>query len=226
MVAGSLATAFAAESGQPGLGHTAPAARRLFAHLAFVISLSVFLPACSTFHFGQTASPAATGHVQAVRAAVAERAQRLEPAERVQLADVLLAAEREHGLDPYLIIALIEHESGWRPDAIGVSGSVGLLQVQPQTGAAVARELGIKWSGMRTLLDPITNARLGVTYLATLHEQFGRRATLTLAAYNVGPGRLGELLQGGKAPRGVYSGAVLRRYEQIRPAASTRTAGL
>lgn len=223
MVTGARARAF--DVVQP-CTHTTASARRRLAHLAFAASLSVLLPACSTFHFGKTTAPAASGHVQAVRALVAKRGTALEPAERVQVADVLLAAEREHGLDPFLVMALIEHESGWRPDVVGVSGSVGLLQLQPATGAAVARELGVPWSGTRTLRDPVTNVRLGVAYLATLYEQYDRRASLTLAAYNVGPGRVDELLDSGRAPRGIYSGAVLRRYEQIRPAGATGSAGL
>ncbi len=198
------------------------------ARLLFVALFALLLPACSTFQLGRPDTGIEDAHGQAVRSAVAESAVDLESAERVRVADLLLHAEREHGLDAFLVMALIEHESQWQPNAVGSSGSVGLLQVQPRTGAAVAEQLGIRWSGASTLRDPVLNVRIGIAYLAELHERFGRTTRLTLAAYNVGPARVDEMLARGLQPRSVYSESVLRREARLRAAAlhPARLAGL
>jgi hypothetical protein len=65
------------------------------------------------------------------------------------------------GLDPALVDAVIKVESDYRPEAIGASGEIGLMQVLPST----ARLLGFNGND-KELADPATNIRLGVTYLA------------------------------------------------------------
>lgn len=195
-----------------------------FSRLLLAAIVSSILPACSTFQLGRPEPGIENSHVQSVRSLVAVEARLLEPAERVRVADVLLDAEREHGLDPYLVMAVIEHESRWQPGAVGVSGSIGLLQVQPRTGAEVAARLGLRWAGARTLRDPVANVTIGVAYLAELHERFDRRAALTLAAYNVGPARVDQILGSGRQPRTVYSSSVLRRHERLRESGSASIA--
>jgi len=191
--------------------HARNAARSLAA-----ASLLLALPACSTFQLGApTAESTDRVHVGTVRALLAQEAARLPTSTRNEIADVLLQTERDHGIDPILVMGVIAHESDWRPDAVGPSGSRGLIQIQPRTGRALAARLGIPWRGNATLDDPVTNVRLGVAYLAELHEQYGRNHRHTLAAYNVGPGRLDQILRSGSQPRNHYSGAVLRERDRI-----------
>jgi hypothetical protein len=90
----------------------------------------------------------------------------------------ILAAAKEHKVDPAFIAAVIRAESNGVPTAMSRKGARGLMQLMPAT----ARRLGVK-----RLFDPKENIRGGVAYLAELAERFGEtRADLVLAAYNAG----------------------------------------
>ena len=84
-----------------------------------------------------------------------------------------------------------------------------------------------RWSGAFSR-DPVANVRIGVAYLVELHEHFAGRTALTLAAYNVGPARVDQMLARGRQPRTVYSDSVLRRHARLRASgsASAHLAGL
>ena len=74
----------------------------------------------------------------------------------------LITKEAERvGLDPALIDAVIKVESEYRPEAAGLSGEIGLMQILPST----AKLLGFN-GNEKELADPATNIRLGATYLA------------------------------------------------------------
>jgi hypothetical protein len=90
----------------------------------------------------------------------------------------ILAAAREHKVDPALIAAVIRAESNGVPNAVSRKGARGLMQLMPAT----ARRLGVKRP-----FDPRENIRGGAAYLAELAARFGEmRADLVLAAYNAG----------------------------------------
>ena len=90
----------------------------------------------------------------------------------------ILAAAKEHKVDPALIAAVIKVESNGHPHAVSRKGARGLMQLMPAT----ARRLGVK-----SPFDPRDNIRGGVAYLGELAERFGdTNAELILAAYNAG----------------------------------------
>jgi hypothetical protein len=90
----------------------------------------------------------------------------------------ILAAAKEHKVDPALIAAVIRAESNGVPNAVSRKGARGLMQLMPAT----ARRLGVKRP-----FDPKENIRAGAAYLAELATRFGEmRADLVLAAYNAG----------------------------------------
>lgn len=64
------------------------------------------------------------------------------------------------GLPPELADAVAQVESGYRPNAIGTVGEIGLMQVRPST----ARMMGFSGTN-EDLADPATNIRYGVRYL-------------------------------------------------------------
>ena len=90
----------------------------------------------------------------------------------------ILAAAKEHKVDPAFITAVIKVESNGHAHAVSRKGARGLMQLMPGT----ARRLGVK-----SPFDPRDNIRGGVAYLAELAERFGEtNAELILAAYNAG----------------------------------------
>jgi len=91
---------------------------------------------------------------------------------------VIAVATRE-GLDPALVLAVVEAESGQEENAVSPKGAVGLMQVLPETAAEI---------GYPDAADPASNLEAGCRYLAALLEGFGGDVELALAAYNAGPG--------------------------------------
>jgi soluble lytic murein transglycosylase-like protein len=81
-----------------------------------------------------------------------------------------------HGIDPFLVHAVVEAESNYEPRAKSRVGARGLMQVMPAT----ALDFGI-----RNLYDPQSNLEAGVQYLKFLLTRFN--LTQAIAAYNAGP---------------------------------------
>ncbi|MBI4540919.1 MAG: transglycosylase SLT domain-containing protein [Gemmatimonadetes bacterium] len=102
----------------------------------------------------------------------------------------ILGASSERGLDPYLVAGLIRQESMFNPGAVSPAGAVGLMQIRPSTGRALARRAGIKRFQPSLLRRPQENIRLGTLFLADLLRRYDGRLADALAAYNAGPRRL------------------------------------
>ncbi len=91
----------------------------------------------------------------------------------------VIATATRLGIDPALILAVIDVESGQVEDAVSPKGALGLMQVLPETAAEV---------GFPHAADPAQNLEAGCRYLAALLDSFGGDVELALAAYNAGPG--------------------------------------
>lgn len=150
------------------------------------------------------------------RSALGEQAaERLDGEAREAVAEEVAAAEREHGLPTLLLLALIAQESSFDPQAVGPSGSIGLMQIRLFVAEDVAQRRGIPFSGRSSLFDPGLNVRIGSGYLAELHGQFGSYE-LALAAYNKGPSRVRRDLRRGRRPARRFVEKVMSRYERFR----------
>ncbi len=91
---------------------------------------------------------------------------------------------QRHGIEPKLVNAIIEVESGWDTWAVSHRGAVGLMQLLPETGRRF---------GANNLLDPEQNITAGIRYLRFLLDRFGGNLELSLAAYNAGENIVTEL---------------------------------
>jgi len=111
-------------------------------------------------------------------------------------------AAADSGLDPALIRAVIQTESGGNASARSPKGAVGPMQLMPKT----ASDLGVDPH------DPVQNILGGSRYLASLKKQFGND-DLALAAYNAGPG---AVTQHGGIPPYPETQAYVRKVLQAR----------
>jgi soluble lytic murein transglycosylase-like protein len=97
----------------------------------------------------------------------------------------ILAAATEHGVDPFLIKAIIKAESNFDPTAVSPKGAQGLMQLMPAT----ARGLQVS-----DPFDPRDNISGGTKYFRSLLDSFGWDIELSLAAYNAGPGNVKQAI--------------------------------
>jgi len=139
-------------------------------------------------------------------------APKLSAIDRARIANALESAQEAHQLDPLLILAIIQQESGFNPNARGYPHAVGLMQIRPFVAADVAKRHGIPWHGPKTLLDPAANVAIGSCYLGEMFEMYPDPA-LAIAAYNLGPYRVQRFLDRGHSPRPKYLTSVLARYQ-------------
>jgi hypothetical protein len=90
----------------------------------------------------------------------------------------------QRGVPPALADAVAMIETGYRPDALGASGEIGLMQILPST----ALQLGFHGT-LAELFAPATNIRLGVEYLARAWALSGGNTCRALMKYRAGLGQ-------------------------------------
>jgi soluble lytic murein transglycosylase-like protein len=93
-------------------------------------------------------------------------------------ADIIASLSETHGVNPLLVSALIQVESGYRPRARSSRGAMGLMQLMPST----AREYKV-----RNPFEPKANIEGGIRHLKSLIDRF-KGVEIALAAYNAGEG--------------------------------------
>ena len=128
----------------------------------------------------------------------------------------IYAESRKYDYDPFLLTALIVTESSFNNWAKSHRGALGLMQIRPRTGHAMATEVNLPWEGKPTLFKPESNIALGTYYLNKLQNRFNNDVKLALEAYNHGPTRLQRYIQQGKRLPADYSNKVLKIYDLIR----------
>lgn len=129
---------------------------------------------------GASASSAAPGQHRRDQGNVQRsvRAAR-RPANRVELLALIRDVALSHGLEPALLQAVVQVESGFNPDAVSPRGAVGLMQLMPATAQRFA---------VRDRRDVQQNLQGGAAYLAWLLRHFNQDLRLAVAAYNAGEG--------------------------------------
>lgn len=98
-------------------------------------------------------------------------------ARRTALAPYIQEIAQRHGLDPALISAVADVESGFNPNAVSPKGAVGTMQLIPTTAAAY---------GVTDRYDVQQNLDGGARYLKDLLAAHDGNLPLALAAYNAG----------------------------------------
>jgi soluble lytic murein transglycosylase-like protein len=96
-----------------------------------------------------------------------------------QLDRIVRDAAERNNVDPALVRAVINTESGWNPAAISRKGALGLMQLEPETAGRL---------GVNQPFDPAQNVEGGTRYLRTLLDRYNGDLEKSLAAYNAGEG--------------------------------------
>jgi soluble lytic murein transglycosylase-like protein len=137
-----------------------------------------------------------------------------------RVAETVVAEAARHGIDPSLVLAVIQVESGGYNFAVSPVGAMGLMQMMPYTAEELCARLGIPWRGPDSLFDPVLNVTLGAAYLKELSDRYGRW-DMALAAYNWGPAHIDRRIRRGVRLPQLYVEQVMRIYESDdRPARS------
>jgi len=89
-------------------------------------------------------------------------------------------AGQQFNVDPALIKAVMQQESGGNAKAVSGKGASGLMQLMPATAKAL---------GVTDINDPQQNIFAGAKYLSQQLDKY-KDPTLALAAYNAGPGNV------------------------------------
>lgn len=106
-----------------------------------------------------------------------------------QIKAIAIETAVKFGVPAALVLAMIQQESGFNPNAVSKVGAQGLMQLMPAT----ARDLGVK-----NPFNPIDNINGGVRYIKQMLDMFGGNVELALAAYNSGAGTVRKA--GNKVP--------------------------
>lgn len=178
-----------------------------------VLGLTVFFHAAAlpwALPFGS--GPAALDHVLDV---LRENKAGLGPVDEEKLAEVILVESGRYKLDPLFVLALIKTESNFETLSRSLRGALGLMQIIPFTGEALAGELNLKWRGPETLLDPYANVRMGIRYISSLTERFND-INASLAAYNAGPTYFASKTMAGEMVAENYVNRVLDNYKDFK----------
>lgn len=111
------------------------------------------------------------------------------------------------GLPAPLLAAVVRQESGFRVDAVGGVGEIGLMQIRPETARAPG--FGLPNAEPAWLNNAEINLRFGARYLKALIDANGGDVEKALQAYNGGQG---NVERGTVSPAARRYAASLRQY--------------
>lgn len=131
-------------------------------------------------------------------------------ADAAYITSCIESSSARYGVDPLLVTALLEQESGFRVYARSPAGAIGIAQLMPDTATA----LQVNPYNLEENIDG------GVKYLSYLLERYASYGqlcnTLAIAAYNAGPkvvDRLGAVPNFAETRKHVS--AVAKNYEAL-----------
>ena len=138
----------------------------------------------------------------------------LTESEQADLARIIAEESLSNGFSVEFVMAVMKTESSFNKHATSPVGALGLMQLMPATGKAMAAEYGIVLKSRDALYNPQLNVTLGIRYLKRLADRFNDM-NLVLAAYNMGPTRLRQNRGDGAYPEFKYTRLVREAHQHI-----------
>jgi len=203
----------------------------------FVFVVVLFAPALVAFHhLGLDRQGTQTLHVAPVAevvetpppdelvkifTVVKSRRSDISDAEAWRVSEVILEESAKRHLDPMMVLAVIQVESGFQYTMVSPVGARGIMQIMPETGKflteTLRNEYGFHTASFRpeSLDEPLLNIRLGVYYLHDLTRQFNS-LNLALLAYNAGPAEIQNRLANNRALSDEYTTLVFDAYHSFK----------
>jgi len=144
-----------------------------------------------------------------------------------RISEVVLDESSKRGLDPLLVLAVIQIESEFQHTAVSTVGARGMMQIMPDTGKyladALRRERGLRPAVFKPELldDPLINIRLGTYYLNDLRKKF-QNIGLALVAYNLGPAEVQNRIENKIDFSDEFAAAVMDAYHSFKKVPAPR----
>lgn len=155
--------------------------------------------------------------------------------EKWKIAKLVDEESDKYNHDPLLIVAMMYTESSITPDAKSDKGARGLMQLMPDTGHALSKEITLnpKLLGMdkpeetkdQNFKNIEGNIRLGTLYLTKLLMKY-RNMEDAFCAYNIGPSRFEQLKKEGKKASTRYASKILTTYNYLKKSRDNHTENL
>lgn len=113
-------------------------------------------------------------------------------------------AAEANRLDSSWLLAIARQESAFQERVRSHAGAMGLMQVMPDTGRAVAKRLNDPLKNVNELNQPERNIQLGSAYLRQMLDRNQNNPILATAAYNAGPHRIDRWLPEQTLPADIW----------------------
>ena len=107
-------------------------------------------------------------------------------------------------LDPSWLLGVARQESAFNPNARSPVGARGLMQLMPETGKSIARQIKQPLKTLEELVNPSRNIQLGSAYLRHVYDTNQQNPVLATASYNAGPHRIARWLPKQKMPADIW----------------------
>ena len=156
-----------------------------------LVCLAVFaVSACANNSSPYPQPPAGFDPIDASSASSPEPAPVIDPAgpsapslDLMITKSMLYAAGLKHRVNPYLVMGLAWHESGWQASVVSSAGAVGIMQVMPATAAVDGPAL---LGRSVDLFDPGDNIEMGTAILKHNLDHWHDDLAKALCAYYAG----------------------------------------
>ncbi len=110
----------------------------------------------------------------------------------IKYLDEIYYYSNEYDLEPALVCAIINVESGFNKKAVSKKGASGLMQIMKSTADWAAEEIDIERYSYDNIFNEKLNLNIGCWYISKLKKQFDDNLIYVLAAYNAGSGNVSK----------------------------------